>query len=297
MNAPTLERALAPPTPGDVGAARLGVLRRAAAQVGVRVGLVLGGAVVVVVVLGPMVWTASPTALAPADRFLAPDLAHPLGTDALGRDVLARTMVGGRQSLVAALAVLAGTFSIGLGVGVAAAALGRVVDGVLMRLVDVVLAIPGIVLTLAVIGVLGRGFGNLLLALVITSWAGSARLARSFVLDARTRPDVVAARMAGVGWGRVIAGHLVPQAALRLLAVATLDLGHTVLVIAGLSFLGVGAEPGAAEWGAMLADSRSQLQFAPWTTVGPCAGIVAAVLATTLLGDGLTDTIERSARP
>lgn len=258
----------------------------------VRAGVVLFVVVALLIVVGPAIYGVSPSAIEPASRFEAPSLDHPFGTDELGRDQLARTLDGGRQSLVAALVVLAGTFSLALVVGVAAGALGGLVDTVVMRLVDVLLAIPNVVLTLAILGTLGPGFRNLLIAIVASSWAGSARIARSFVLAGRTRPDMVAARMAGVSWARATSGHLLPPAATQLLVVATLDLGHVIIIIAGLSFLGVGAEAGAAEWGAMLAAARPHLVYAPWLIAGPCVGIVLAVLAANLVGDGLHDALE-----
>lgn len=275
------ERALPP--------VRRGVLRRLAAHRTGRAGLGLGALIVLAVLGGPALVDASPTTLALDAALAPPSRAHPLGTDAFGRDQLARLLAGGTRSLGAAGLVLAGTLVVSLAVGVGSGMAGGPVDTVAMRAVDVVLALPSLVLALAVVGVLGPGFANLLLALVVSSWASYARLARSYVVTARQRGDVQAARMAGIGWPRVVAGHVLPGVATQVAVVATLDLGGVVVAIAGLSFLGLGVQPPTPEWGAMLAESRLYATTAPWLLAAPATAILLAVAAATLVGEALRD--------
>jgi ABC-type dipeptide/oligopeptide/nickel transport system permease subunit len=156
--------------------------------------------------------------------------------------------------------------------------------------------LPGLVLAFAIIGILGPGFFNLLLALVLADWAYYARLARSLTLSARQRPDVLAARMAGIGWWRILCGHILPGIALQLAVVATLGLGGMIAAISGFSFLGLGVQPPHAEWGAMLAESRFYFPIAPWLLLAPSGLIFLSVLAANLLGNGLRDTLERRGR-
>lgn len=268
---------------------RRGVLRRLAAHRTGRTGLVLAVLLVATVLLGPLLVGHSPTELDLANKLAAPDGTNWLGTDQFGRDQLARLLEGGRRSLGAAALVLVGALVISMTVGIAAGLAGPAVDAVAMRVVDVLLALPGLILALAIVGVLGPSFPNLVLALVISSWAYYARLARSYVLAARTRGDVLAARMAGISWPRIVVGHIVPGVATQLLVVATLDLGGVIVAIAGLSFLGLGVQPPDAEWGAMLSETRLYFTTAPWLLIGPAVATFLAVTAANLVGDGLRD--------
>lgn len=277
-------RAAAPPV-----VARRGLLGRLAAHPTGRAGLLLAAALVLAVLLGPLLVGHSATELALDDKLAAPDATHWLGTDQFGRDQLARILEGGQRSLGAAGLVLAGALVISLTIGITAGMAGPVVDAVAMRVVDVLLALPGLILALAIVGVLGPSFANLVLALVISSWAYYARLARSYVLAARSRGDVLAARMAGIGWPRIVVGHIVPGVASQLMVVATLDLGGVIVAIAGLSFLGLGVQPPDAEWGAMLSETRLYFSTAPWLLIGPAVATLLAVTAANLVGDALRD--------
>jgi peptide/nickel transport system permease protein len=186
---------------------------------------------------------------------------------------------------------------VGLAVGVVAGTTGGVVDAVLNRGTDVMLGLPALVLTLALVGVLGPSFANLVLAMAATGWAGLAKLARSYTQASRFRPDVVAARMAGAGQLRIAFGHVLPGAVSLVLVASTLRLGETVVGLAGLSFLGLGAQPPTAEWGAMLSDSRQTLASAPFQLIGPGVGIALTVLAATLVSDALRDVSEPGSTP
>lgn len=275
--------------PLEISVPRRGLLRRLVAHPTGRAGLAMSTLIVLAVVVGPLLVSHSSTALDLTSKLAAPDAAHWLGTDQYGRDQLARILEGGRRSIGAAALVLVGALVVSLVVGIAAGLAGRMADAVAMRFVDVLLALPGLVLALAIVGVLGPSFANLVLAMVISSWAYYARLVRSYVLAARSRPDVLAARMAGVRPLRIVTGHIVPGVATQLLVVATLDLGGVIVAIAGLSFLGLGVQPPDAEWGAMLSEARLYFTTAPWLLAGPAVATFLAVTAANLVGDALRD--------
>lgn len=257
-----------------------------------RFGLTFMLLLVGLAVFGPLLAPYDPNEPNFRAKLEAPSAEHWLGTDQSGRDVFSRVLDGGQRTLGTALLVLGCIFGIGLLVGTIAGMSGGIVDIVLMRLVDVLMALPAIVLAIAIVGVLGPGFENLVLALVISWWAYYARLARSYVLNARQRPDIIAARLAGIGWGRIMVGHVLPGVSSQLLIVATLDLGSMIAAIAGLSFLGLGVQPPAAEWGAMLSEARLYFTLAPWLLFGPLVPIFGAVLAANLLGNALRDTLD-----
>ena len=257
-----------------------------------RTGVILAAALVLTVVVGPHLVPHDPEALALGDKLNGPGPDHWLGTDQFGRDQLARLLEGGRRSLGAGAVVLVAVMVLSLAVGVTAGMCGGAVDAVLMRVVDVLLAFPPLVLALAVVGALGPGFDHLLLALTMSSWAYSARLVRVMAASARARPDVVAARLAGIPWPRVVAGHVIPGVAAQLAVVATLNLGDVILGIAALSFLGLGVQPPAAEWGAMLTDSRLYFSTAPWLLAAPAVAIFLSVMAANLIGDALRDVTD-----
>lgn len=277
-----------------------GALRRVwprlLAHGGFRIGLLLALALLTLAALGPFIAPHEPNWPDYAATLKAPGPAHWLGTDATGRDVLSRLLDGAHRSIGAAVLVLGTIFVIGLVVGTIAGLAGGIVDTVLMRLVDVMMTLPGLVLAFAIIGILGPGFLNLLFALVIADWAYYARLSRALTLSARQRPDVVAARMAGIGWPRILLGHILPGVALQLAVVATLGMGGMIAAISGFSFLGLGVQPPYAEWGAMLAESRFYFPIALWLLLAPAAIIFASVMASNLIGNGLRDVLEPKGR-
>lgn len=268
------------------------VVRRVLRTPSGAVGGAIAAAVLLVAVLGPVVHGVDPDLPDFSATLRPPSGDHPLGTDTFGRDQLARLMIGARQSLAASLGIVAAVFTIGLLVGLVAGLVGGVVDAVLSRLIDITLAIPSLIFALAVVGALGPGFRNLVIALIVANWASFARLARALAMTARHRPDLVAARLAGVGWWRRSVGHVVPGASTQLLAVATLEVGSMIVSLAGLSFLGLGAQPPAAEWGTMLSESRGVFTVAPWLLFGPLVAVFLVVTASVLLGDALRDVID-----
>ena len=257
-----------------------------------RLGLVLSALIAVMVLFGPLVVSHPPDQLALAEKLRPPSPTHLLGTDQFGRDQFARLLEGGRRSLGAAILVLAGSLLISLSLGLTAGMASGVVDAAIMRVVDVILALPRLVLALAVVGMLGPGFPNLLLALTLSSWAFNARIARSLVLSAHARPDVIAAEMAGIPTATIVIGHILPGVIAQLLVVATLEMGEIIVGLSSLSFLGLGAQPPTAEWGSMLSDSRVFFDTAPWLLASPACAIIASVSAANLLGDAIRDAAD-----
>jgi ABC-type dipeptide/oligopeptide/nickel transport system permease subunit len=256
-----------------------------------RFGLLLSALLMLVAAAGPFIAPQEPNWPRYALALKAPAADYWLGTDATGRDVLSRILDGAHRSLGAAIAVVACLFAIGLLVGTIAGLVGGVLDMVLMRLVDLLMALPGTVLAFAILGVLGPGFQNLLLALVVADWAYYARLSRSYVLTARQRPDVIAARMAGIPGWRILTGHIIPGVAAQLAVVASLGLGGMIGAISGFSFLGLGVQPPYAEWGAMLSESRFYFPIAPWLLLAPAGMILLSVLAANFVGNGVRDVL------
>lgn len=274
--------------PGELWRA---LLRRPAARIGFAIIAVLG----VVALVGPWV-TSDPNLPDYGSQLMAPGSAHWLGTDEAGRDLFARAVAGAGTSLGAALLVMTIATVVGLVVGTVSGAIGGILDTVLTRVTDVLLGLPVLVLTLAVVGLLGPGFWNLVLAMAATTWAPLARLARSVAQGSARRPDVIAARMAGIGPVRVAFGHVLPAAAMQVLVSATLGLGETVLALGSLSFLGLGAQPPTAEWGNMLATGRTTFAYAPWQLIGPGLGIILTITAATLISDALRDVADPGRR-
>lgn len=266
-----------------------GTLQKLSAKNSARLGIIIAGFFLTLTLVAPLVLTFEPNAQNPAEKLLAPNFEHLLGTDQYGRDVLARIAGGAFRSLGAAVLVSAGTLFLSLIAGITVGMLGGIIDSIVMRVVDVFLALPSLVLALAVVGVLGVGFENLLIALVISSLAYYTRLTRSYALNVGRRQDVIVARLAGVSWTRIIFGHIAPGVLAQMLIVATLDLGGVIVQFAGLSFLGLGVQPPDAEWGAMLSESRLFFTTAPWLLLAPAAAIFLSVMAANLIGNALRD--------
>lgn len=255
-------------------------------------GLTLILVFALVVAVGPALAPAKPNVVNPADKLAPPSRAHLLGTDQLGRDELSRLLYGARPSLGAALLAASVMLLIGVTVGVVAGYYGGVLDHTVMRVVDVLLAFPTLVLALAIIGTLGAGLGHLLIGVIAIGWAGYARVVRGVTLSLRSQSFVEAARSVGASDRRLIVRHLLPNVISPVMVLWTLDLGRLLLTLAGLSFLGLGIPPPAAEWGSMLNQGRPYLARAPLLMVYPGMAISLAVLGFNLLGDGLRDALD-----
>ena len=257
---------------------------------------VLGLAIVVVAVTGaiaaPVLAPHDPTDIRLEERLLPPGLDFPLGTDHLGRDELSRLLYGARTTLRTAGVVLAVVFAIAFTVGTLSGYYGGWLDTFLMGLVDLLLAFPGLILAIAIAGTLGPSLMNVMIAMAAVWWAGYARLVRGMVLSVRQREFIEAARAIGASGRRIMVFHIWRNILGPIVVLATLDLGGIILGIAGLSFLGLGAQPPTPEWGAMLNDARPFLQSAPQMMVYPGLAIFLVVLGFNLLGDGLRDLLD-----
>ncbi|MEV6344299.1 ABC transporter permease [Actinoplanes sp. NPDC051851] len=261
-------------------------------------GVVGGGIVIVLWIL--VICFAG--VLAPHDAFAAsgarlqaPSLGHLFGTDALGRDVFTRVLYGARQSLPMAVLAIAISALAGSLIGALAGFFGGVLDAVLMRLADITMAFPSILLAMAVAAALGPGLTNAFLAIVVVWWPIYARLVRGQILSIREREHVTAARAIGMGRLATLRKHVLPHALTPVLVSATMDLGMIIILVASLSFLGLGALPPSPEWGAMITEGSANF-YQWWIAAGPGLAIVSVVLAINFLGDGLRDVLDVKGR-
>ena len=257
-----------------------------------RFAIIVGLILIIFVCVYPFVSPFSPDEQISGAKLLSPNLKHPLGTDQFGRDVLTRIASGGLRSLGSAILVLSLILLVSIALGTFFGMIGGIFDVAAMRVIDVFLALPPIVLALRIVRVLGVGFENLLLAIFVSSLAFYTRLARSYVRISRQRKDVIVARLCGIGWIKIVIGHIFPQVFAQMLIVATLDLGGIIILLASLSFLGLGVQPPNAEWGAMLAESRSFFTFAPWLLFAPSLAIFLSMMSANLIGNSLRDVTE-----
>lgn len=295
---PTFER----PPEEAVGSGR--ALSRAMGRRGTRILGVVGGsrtikaglaiivALFLLAALAPLLTPHSPIEIDLANTLRAPSTAHPLGTDELGRDQLARILYGARISMfTGAIAVFIAAF-FGGAIGLVAGYLSGVFDSVAMRLMDAILAFPGLLLALLIVSVLGPGLLQVLIAFGIGGIPFYARLMRGMVLSVREQEFIEAARALGVSRPRIIVRHILPNSVAPLIITTTLAMGLVMVGLAGLGFLGLGAQPPDPEWGAMLAGSQSRFFTAPWLLISPGVMILFAVTGYTILGDGLRDALD-----
>jgi len=256
----------------------------------------VGGAVVLiawvlVALVDPLLGLQDPLRRSIDVALQAPTAAHPFGTDELGRDVLSRTLWGVRASLPLAVLLVAGSLVIGSLLGAIAGYLGGVVDEVIMRLADLVFAFPTIILAMVVAAALGPSLANAVLALLVVSWPNYARVMRALVLGARNQEYVVAGRLLGAGPFTSLRRDVLPNVSAPMLVLAMLDFGNQILLLAGLSFLGLGAVPPTPEWGSMVADGVTQFS-SWWLATFPGLAIFSVVVAFNLIGDSLRDALD-----
>ncbi|KVD66381.1 nickel transporter permease [Burkholderia ubonensis] len=256
-------------------------------------GLAILGALLAVAIVAPLITPHDPLRQVLADRLLPPGSpSHWLGTDQLGRDILSRLIGGSRLTLGIALLVVAIVVPIGLAIGTTAGYVGGFVDSVLMRITDVALAFPKIVLALAFAAALGPGVINAVVAISITAWPAYARLARAETIRIAQADYIHAARLQGASGPRILLRYIVPLCMSSVIVRATLDMAGIILTVAGLGFLGLGAQPPSPEWGFMVASGRNVLLDAWWVATLPGAAILLVSLAFNLLGDGLRDVFD-----
>ncbi|MFC4454159.1 nickel transporter permease [Deinococcus sonorensis] len=229
-------------------------------------------------------------------RLRPPSAAHPFGTDQLGRDVLSRTMNGARLSLGLGVSVMLASLLIGSVIGLMAGLLRGWWDEALMRLTDIFLAFPSLILAMAISAALGPNLINVMIAVALVSWPTYARLIRAQVLALREQEFIQAAQALGSSPSRVALRHLLPNSVAPLLIQASFDVGSAILTAAGLGFIGFGAQPPTPEWGAMVSETRNYIAQAPWASSAPALAILFTVLAFNLIGDGLRDVLDPRGR-
>lgn len=252
-------------------------------------GLVMLAIVILCVGLLPLLLATDPNAIDLRARLAAPSWVHPFGTDEVGRDIFTRVMHGGQVSIGVALFVVAVSASIGTLVGGLSGLLGGKVDTVIMRAMDIVLAVPSLVLTMALAAALGPSLVNAVIAIALVRIPTYVRLSRGQTLVVREAGYVMAARVFGARPSQILRLHVVPNILSPIVVQATLDIGAVILMVAGLSFIGLGAQPPAAEWGAMVSAGRSFILDQWWYSAFPGMAILFTSIAFNLLGDGIRD--------
>ena len=258
-------------------------------------GLIVAVLLVVLSLAASLLATDDPAVQSLRDRLRPPSAAHWLGTDELGRDVYSRLLFGGRVTLGMVVSVVLLVAPFGLVVGCVAGYAGGIVDRIMMRVTDIFLAFPQLILALAFVAALKPGVTSTVLAIALTAWPPYARLARAETLGFRQTDFVAAIRLTGASPGRVVLRHIVPLCLQSLVVRVTLDMSTIILTAAGLGFLGLGAQPPSPEWGAMIATARRFILEQWWVPVAPGVAIFVASLAFNLLGDGLRDVLDPKA--
>jgi peptide/nickel transport system permease protein len=256
------------------------------------IGLILVVLLVSAAFFAPLLAPNDPAAIFPEQKFAASSRQFPLGTDNLGRCLLSRLMFGARVSLLTAGTASLLIMLIGVAVGTVAGYFGGLIDFVLMRLVDLLLAFPLLVLALAVTGMLGVGLTSVLIGVVSVWWASYARIVRALTISLRERQFIEAARATGISDSGIVLRHIIPNIIASIIVLSTIETGRLLLVISGISFLGLGVQPPTPEWGAMLNDGRAFLQSAPQLMIYPGLAICLTVLGLNLLGDSLRDELD-----
>ena len=257
-----------------------------------RAGAFLVALTALAAVIGPAITPYDPVSQQLPLRLAAPSLAHPFGLDELGRDILARVLAGARISFLVGLTVVSISAAVGTMLGGLAGYVGGLLDDLISRLIDTLLAFPGLLLAIAIVAVLGPSLANVLMALTIIGWVGYARLVRGQVLRAREFEYVQAARAMGASTARILWRHVIPTAVPALVVQATLGMAGAIIGEASLSFLGLGVQPPTPSWGTMLNGGRVHILDAPHLTVFPGLAIALLVLGFNFLGDGLRDRLD-----
>ena len=245
-----------------------------------------------ITVLAPVISPYDPLAAVMKDANQGPSAAHLFGTDKLGRDVLSRILYGASYSLTSVIALVCCIFVIGTMMGVLSGYFGGLVDTVIMRIADMMISFPGVILAIAIAGILGGSLVNAMIALTAVTWTKYARLSRSMVLKIKRREFVDAAVVSGGSPLHILWTHILPNILPLMVITAAADVGAMMMELAGLSFLGFGSQPPAPEWGLMLNEGRQQLQTAPWLMFFPGFSIFVTVVVFNLWGDSLRDVLD-----
>lgn len=254
---------------------------------------ILAIVIILIAILAPVLSGGiDPTAGDLKDAIMAPDAAHICGTDKMGRDIYSRVLYGARISLISTFILVALVFVIGTALGVVSGYFGGWVDAVIMRIADMMIAFPGLVLAIAVAGMLGASMRNAIIAIALVTWPKYARMARSLVLKIRHTDFVYAAIVTGSSTWRMLWKYMLPNTITTLVITAATDIGGMMMELSALSFLGFGAQPPTPEWGAMLNEGRDFMQSAPWMMIYPGFAIFITVVVFNMLGDNLRDILD-----
>lgn len=257
-----------------------------------RISTLLVLILVIVAVSAPLIAPYDPLDAIMKDANMEPSAAHLFGTDKLGRDVLSRILYGANYSLSSVLILVSAIFIVGTTLGVLAGYFGGKVDIIIMRIADMMISFPGMILAIAIAGIMGGSLVNAMIALLVVTWTKYARLARSMVLKVKKRDFVEAAVVNGGTPIHILWTHIVPNILPLMVITAAADIGAMMMELAGLSFLGFGSQPPAPEWGLMLNEGRIQLQTAPWLMFFPGLAIFLTVVIFNLWGDALRDVLD-----
>ncbi|TPV29786.1 ABC transporter permease [Pantoea anthophila] len=266
--------------------------RRRQRVTSLTVGLTLVAILILMALLAPLIAPFDPNLQTMSSRLLPPSAHHWFGTDGFGRDLLSRVIYGARPTLLLVSLILVLTIPAGLLIGITAGYVGGWTERVLMRITDIFLSLPNLVIALALVAILGPGLMNGALALALTSWPPFARQARAETLALRRSDYLAAARMQGITGFRLMFGHILPLCLPTAVVRAALSLGGIILAAAGLGFLGMGVQPPTAEWGSMVAEGSKVIFDQWWVAAAPGAAILFASLAFNLTGDGLRDRLD-----
>ncbi|UCF92131.1 MAG: ABC transporter permease [Desulfobacterales bacterium] len=269
-----------------------GALRRMQTDKGALAGTGIIVILIFLAALGRFITPYDPNEQNYDEMLLPPSLSHPLGTDQYGRDIATRIIYGCRYALLIGVAVVGIHFVVGVSLGLLAGYYGGYVETIIMRLVDVMLAIPSVVLAVAIAGFLGGGIQNVIIAVGAIGWRAYTRLVRAEVLSAKEQVFVEAARAIGCGDLRIILRHIMPYTMAPVIAYTSLGIATAILWSAALSFLGMGAQPPTPEWGAMLADGREYMQDGWWIATFPGVAIMVTVLGFNFFGDALRNALD-----
>ena len=256
------------------------------------VGGVVLLALTLLAIFAPAVAPADPILVASVQRLLPPSRAHLFGTDELGRDVLSRIIFGARISMTVGLISVGVALVIGVTLGLVSGYVGGWVDNLIMRFIDVLLAFPGILLAIVIAGTLGPGLRNVMIAVGIFSVPTYARVVRATTLSVKEQEYIEALRALGASDGRIMLRHILPNVSAPVIVLSTLGVATAILSAAGLSFVGLGAQPPTPEWGSMLSQARPYLRYEWWMATFPGLAIAVTVLAINLVGDGLRDALD-----
>jgi peptide/nickel transport system permease protein len=281
-----------PTDPSHLPSRRRRVANRVLANRLALLGLVIVVALVLTAGFAPYIAPHDPTEQDYSALEQPPSAEHPFGTDTLGRDVFSRVVHGAKYAVFLGVVIVGIQMLLGVSLGLIAGYYGGLVEAVIMRTVDVALSIPGVVLALAIAGMLGGGLFPLVVAISLVGWRGFARLVRGDVKSVMEEEYVDAAKGAGVSDARLIVRHILPNVASSIIVYATLTIPTVILWAAGLSFLGMGVNPPTPEWGALIANGRGEIDDAWWISTFPGLAIMATVIGFNVLGDGLRDALD-----